>query len=105
MASLTSLPPWTERVRIVPPAYTEGVWHVVGLKFNGSRLDSQFCLGWNDPARPPTAEYLAERFADRRWYVCGCRRCKGQVVLVYAADGLAAVQTRDGLRLARRKVT
>ena len=104
MATLTSLPPWTERVRIVPPSPDEasGVWHIVGLKFGrlsvgrGGR-DAEFCLGWDDPQSPPTPEYLTERFSDPRWYVCQCSRCRGEVVLVFAPDGLSAVMIRDGL--------
>lgn len=104
MQTLTARPAWLSTLRLVPPTpdQTSGVWHVVGLKFgrylvgrNGR--DSEPCLGHNDPATPPMPEYLAERFSDLRWYVCDCRRCRGEVALVYAADGLAAVMVRDGL--------
>ena len=96
MATLTSLT-WTDEIRVVPPAHTTGIWHVVGLKFRGSKLDAEFCLGWDDPDCPPTADYLCERFSDPRWYVCNCSRCRGQVVLVFAPDGWWAVQIRDRL--------
>ena len=110
-APTPTTPAWLSTLRLVPPDpdQTRGTWHVVGLKFGRLSVgrcgrDAEFCLGWDNPDCPPTADYLCERFADPRWYVCPCRRCRGQVVLVFATDGRWAVQVRDRLPRRQRSV-